>query len=248
MAEYRSTKSGKGLSRSARLPAALCTCLTAAAACFGEQQESRPNISVYGLKAIGVSQQLAVSLQENLESNLVKYDAYDVVSRSDIDLILSETRLEQAGAACDEEECLVAAGNLLGIQKMITGTVSRVGQTYNLVLKLIDVRSGQLEASANERHWGSEDRLLDVSERLLDRLVLVREETDNDTLEPIEADTSDISLSPGKEDVVAVQDAPGDTVARKAQPSRLARRVGWGALTLLGALAMCILAFTLIDS
>jgi hypothetical protein len=53
--------------------------------------EARPGITVFGLKAIGASQELASSLQEHLESRLLAYGAFDVLSRSDIDLILSET-------------------------------------------------------------------------------------------------------------------------------------------------------------
>ncbi len=127
------------------------------------QENSKTTISVYGLKSIGISQDLAESLQEHLESNLLKFDHYEILSRNDIDLILKENRFQQTGI-CTEEECLIEAGHILGVEKIITGTISMVGTTYNVVLKLIDVNTAKLESSVNHKHSGSIDTLLDVIE------------------------------------------------------------------------------------
>ena len=133
-------------------------------------QQGKTTISVYGLKSIGISQSLASSLQEHLESNLLKYEQYDVMSRNNIDVILKESRFQQTGM-CSEEECLVEAGNILGVEKIITGTISMVGSTYNVVLKMIDVGTAKLESSVNQKHSGNIDTLLDVIEISLHTLL-----------------------------------------------------------------------------
>jgi hypothetical protein len=51
-------------------------------------------VSVYGLKAIGTSQDLARALQEHLEALLIRSSRFEVLSRTDIDLILRENRLQ----------------------------------------------------------------------------------------------------------------------------------------------------------
>ena len=127
-------------------------------------------ISVYGLKSIGIPQSLAASLQEHLESNLLKYEQYDVMSRNNIDLILKENKFQQTGA-CSEEECLIEAGHILGVEKIITGTVSMVGSTYNVVLKMIDVETAKLESSVSRKHSGNIDTLLDIAEVSLKTLI-----------------------------------------------------------------------------
>ncbi len=134
------------------------------------EELDKTTISVYGLKSIDISQSLAESLQEHLESNLLNYQQYDVLSRNDIELILKESRFQQTGI-CQEEDCLVEAGNLLGVEKIITGTISLVGTTYNVVLKLIDVTTAKLESSVNNKHSGSIDTLLDVIEISLHKLL-----------------------------------------------------------------------------
>jgi len=135
----------------------------------------KTTISVYGLKSIGISQSLATSLQEHLESNLLNYEQYDVMSRNDIDLILKESRFMQTGIA-SEEESAIAAGHILGVDKIITGTISLVGSTYNIVLKMIDVGTAKLESSVNQKSTGNADTLLYVIENSLHMLIVKRNE------------------------------------------------------------------------
>lgn len=142
-------------------------------------QQGKTTISVYGLKSIGIPQSLASSLQEHLESNLLGYEQYDVMSRNNIDVILKESRFQQTGM-CSEEECLVEAGNILGVEKIITGTVSMVGSTYNVVLKMIDVGTAKLESSVNQKHSGNMDTLLDVIEISLHTLLGETEKNDKE--------------------------------------------------------------------
>lgn len=137
---------------------------------MGAEFAEKITISVYGLKSIGVPQSLAASLQEHLESNLLQYGQYDVMSRNNIDLILKENKFQQTGA-CSEEECLIEAGHILGVKKIITGTVSMVGSTYNVVLKMIDVETAKLESSVSRKHSGNIDTLLDVAEVSLKTLI-----------------------------------------------------------------------------
>ena len=134
------------------------------------EELNKTTISVYGLKSIGIPQSLASSLQEHLESNLLRYERFDVMSRNNIDVILKESRFQQTGM-CSEEECLVEAGNILGVEKIITGTISMVGATYNVVLKMIDVGTAKLESSVSKKHTGSIDTLLDIIEVSLKTLI-----------------------------------------------------------------------------
>ncbi len=220
-------------------------------------------ISVYGLKPVGVSRELAVSIQEQLESNLLTYGRYEVLSRSDIDLILQESRFQQSGV-CTDRSCLVEASSVLGVEKLVTGTISKVGSTYNLVLKLIDIHSATLESSANQRHAGSVDNLLDVSERLLDSLLQGRGETPIDTIVQTVVKTrtdtvtvrdtvwalAEPELPPVPEPAVA--DTPGTvptavSTVRPDQPRRTRGWLGLGAAIILGGIAATVLTASIAD-
>ncbi|MBD3242764.1 MAG: hypothetical protein GF331_19385 [Chitinivibrionales bacterium] len=219
-------------------------------------------ISVYGLKPIGVSRELAVSIQEHLESNLLTYGRYEVLSRSDIDLILQESRFQQSGA-CNDESCLVEAGTVLGVEKLVTGTISRVGSTYNLVLKLIDIRSATLESSANQRHAGSVDNLLDVGEQLLDTLLRHRAEPLIDTIVKtvVRTRTDTVTVRDTVWAMPAPQPLPLDTppalpdtvpaTPTTAMPApEQTRTRGWlgvGAAVILGTIAATVLTVSIGD-
>lgn len=157
---------------------------------------SKTAISVYGLKSIGIPQSLAESLQEHLESNLLKFEQYNVLSRNDIDIILKESRFQQTGI-CSDENCLAEAGHILGIEKIITGTISMVGSTYNIVLKMIDVKTAKLESSVNQKHSGNIDTLLDVIEVSLHILLeeeqkAVREKEKRENVEKLKTELAEL--------------------------------------------------------
>jgi TolB-like protein len=130
----------------------------------------KTTVSVYGFKSIGIPQALAESLQEHLESNVLHYAHLGVLSRNDMEIILMESKFQYSGI-CSEEECLAQAGHIVGVKKIITGTVSRIGSIYNVVLKLIDVNTAELQASVNRKHSGYVDGLLDVVEISLRELL-----------------------------------------------------------------------------
>jgi TolB-like protein len=228
-------------------------------------------MSVFGLKAIGISQELAESLQEHLESNLLQYRRFEVLSRSDIALILKENQFQQSGT-CTGDECVVEAGHILGVQKIVTGTLSKIGNTCNVVLKLIDVQSGKLESSANRQYTGGVEGLLEVMEQLLDDVVdeatvrgflperdtvvvrdtvwkenrIVRTETDTVRVR----DTVWVQKHP-EPAVPVVSQAPAP--ARKpvpavpTRPSRKARRVTLGATIILCCLAAVVITASITD-
>jgi TolB-like protein len=210
-------------------------------------------ISVYGLKAISVSDNLAESLQEHVESNLINYGLFDVMSRSDMDMILKENRFQQSGA-CSDEECVVEAGHILGVQKIVTGTVSRVGHTYNVVLKMVDVESGRLESAANRKHTGSIDNLLDIAEEMVGELIGPKKNEENESdsatapapVLPTELHAEDTSAK--KAESMDITVAADKKPAKAGQePSPKAKWLGIGALALLGSVAAIVLISNLVD-
>jgi TolB-like protein len=211
------------------------------------QSGSKETISVYGLKSIGIPEILASSLQEHLESNLIKYDKYSVLSRNDIEIILKENNYRQANFR-SQEDCVIKVGHIVGVDKVVTGTISKVGSTYNLVLKLIDIKTTKIEASANNKYSGSIDSLLNVVELTVEELcreeLVIHEEP----------------LKQGKEDITIQEDIPDtrlidQTISDietdsnsvedqiKNKTSRKGINIGIGAIIVLIGTMCCLLAF-----
>ncbi len=93
----------------------------------------------------GVSKQETVTLGNRLRSMLVRTNAYVVLERGKMEEILQEQGFQQSG--CTTTECAVEVGRLLNMQKMVSGSFGKVGQTYTIDLALIDVGTAQIEQS-----------------------------------------------------------------------------------------------------
>lgn len=92
-------------------------------------------------------------------SELLNTGKVRVMERSQMSRILQEQGFQQSGA-CDGSECAVQVGRLLSVQSMILGTVAKVGDTYTLTARLVDVGSGEVLASATRNSPAKADALL----------------------------------------------------------------------------------------
>jgi len=73
--------------------------------------------------------------------------------------------------ACDSTDCAVEYGQILSVEKIVVGTVGKLGDTYQIVLKLIDVDTGNVERSGKAQGTGKEDVLLKLVEDAVPKLV-----------------------------------------------------------------------------
>ena len=83
--------------------------------------------------------------------------------------ILGEQKFQMSG--CVAQECKVEAGQILGVGKIVNGSVGLVGKTYYLTLQLIDVKTGKVELSAEDTCKCEVDDLLDSTKRLAKKLL-----------------------------------------------------------------------------
>ncbi len=95
---------------------------------------------------------------------------YEVIDRGNMNKILGEQKFQMSG--CVAQECKVDAGQILGVGKIINGSVGLVGKTYYITLQLIDVKTGKIEISAEDECKCEVDELLgsttDLAKKLLD--------------------------------------------------------------------------------
>jgi len=92
-------------------------------------------------EGIGVSETEMIA--GRLETELIRRGAFVVLERRRMDDILVEQGMQQSGA-CDTESCEVKMGQLLGVDKVLTGSLGKVGAVYSLNVKLLDVATGKI--------------------------------------------------------------------------------------------------------
>lgn len=117
-----------------------------------------------------VTQDEADILTDALINELSKTGAFQMMERSQMDQVLKEQGFQQTGA-CDAGQCAVEMGRLLGIQTMMTGSIGKLGNTYVLSTRMVDVKTGTIVKSASRNLKGSisdclEDLLPEVAKDL----------------------------------------------------------------------------------
>jgi len=98
-------------------------------------------IAVFDFENNGLETNEVRQLSTRLENELVKLGDFKVVERTKIDEVLKEQKLQFSGCV---EECLVDAGEILGANQIILGSIGKIGGLYTLSAKLVDVESGEL--------------------------------------------------------------------------------------------------------
>ena len=115
-------------------------------------------LAVLDLEAESISESEAKILTQRLTSRIIELSDYTVVERANIDKILNEQKFQHSG--CTDSECAVEIGQLLNADVTVVGTVSKLGKTYTIDSRIIDVRNGEALGSASYTHTGNIDQLV----------------------------------------------------------------------------------------
>jgi hypothetical protein len=126
-------------------------------------------VAVTGFRSSGIEHNLLLSLREQVESQLISHPDFCVVSRTELSLIEEESRMRQE-KGLQGDSSLIATANRYGVQKLLTGTITTVAGKYAMVLKVIDIHTGQIEHADYRRFTGNSDALFIQAAEAVDKL------------------------------------------------------------------------------
>ncbi|HLL05679.1 MAG TPA: hypothetical protein VK539_34230 [Myxococcaceae bacterium] len=107
--------------------------------------EERPKLLVMELSAQGAQPEQAAALTSALVQTLSERGLFQVLSADDVQTLLSAERQRQLTGVCNEDasRCALDVGSLLQARYVLTGSLSRLGNTYELALQMLDSVKGQ---------------------------------------------------------------------------------------------------------
>lgn len=126
-------------------------------------------ISVLNLDPNGLTIQEAKIITDRIRSTLPRLGVYNVQERGKMEAIFDEMKFQLSG--CASEECVVQAGQLLGAEKMLYGSVGHLGNFFTLELMILDVETGSIEQTCSYEVQGDIGRLLKGAEEALSELL-----------------------------------------------------------------------------
>lgn len=108
-------------------------------------QPASKNVAVLDFQGLGLSPFEAIALSERFRIELFATQKYVVLERGKMDEILSEQGFQKSG--CTTDECLVEIGKLINVQYIFGGTISKFGEVFTVMVRLIDVQTGKIVQS-----------------------------------------------------------------------------------------------------
>ena len=119
-------------------------------------------IAFFQLEAQGVEPKVSSIVTDMLLLEMSKMQDAKVIGSKEIDAMLGYEQKKQI-SGCTDTSCMVAIGGALGVDKILMGSVGKLGTSYMLNLKLINISSASIEQMYGKRlKGGNEEEFLDI--------------------------------------------------------------------------------------
>ncbi len=110
-------------------------------------------IAVTAIEYDNVTASESKILSERLRDELFLTGKFDVLERDRMEPIMNEVELQLSGMT--SEQGLSKIGNLLGVEQIVTGSVSQISGTYHLSIRMIAVSTFRVMKVASEEYRGN---------------------------------------------------------------------------------------------
>ena len=130
-----------------------------ATAIFAEAEPGPISVAVLPFSGHGVDSISALVVSDALSDELMRTGQVQVMERSQIKSILNEQGFQQSGA-CDGSECAVQTGRILSVQDIVVGTIGKLGDSYSLSVRLVNVETGEVTRSSHRMQQGAIDAVV----------------------------------------------------------------------------------------
>lgn len=128
-------------------------------------------VAVADLTGLALGKDEVATLSEKVRTVLAKTKFFRLLSRNDMENVLAAQKFQRTGN-CDETQCLAEMGRVLAVQKIIGGTIGRVGARFSLSLRLVDVETAQIDQQVDRDATCATEDLLDEIKALTVELAL----------------------------------------------------------------------------
>jgi hypothetical protein len=107
----------------------------------------RKRIAILGFRANNVTKPYADVVRDILEVTLYKTNAFEILERYQMDIILKERGLDKT--TCSDKDCAIELGKLLSVDFVVVGSVNKLGK-FTITLKFVNVKEAKLEYADSE--------------------------------------------------------------------------------------------------
>ncbi|MFB0515764.1 MAG: PEGA domain-containing protein [Candidatus Neomarinimicrobiota bacterium] len=120
--------------------------------------QEKQTLAVLEFEGFGLSESEVQALTNRLRTNTTQLGVYRVIERGLMLQILQKQDFQLTG--CTSNECAVEIGQLLGAQLVLAGSIGKVGNTWTVEMRIVDVESRAVIETASYGTQGSIDLVL----------------------------------------------------------------------------------------
>ena len=132
---------------------------------YSAPTETLTNIAVVDFIGNNISDGEVNALTDRLRVELFKTKHFKVIEREMMQEVLKEQGFQQSG--CTTDKCMVRIGRLVGVEKIIGGSISKVGNVYSVSSRIVNVETGEIEKSEVYDYIGEIGQLLTNGMRMV---------------------------------------------------------------------------------
>ena len=116
-------------------------------------------IAVVDFTGNNVTEDECRALTDRLRTELFNTQHYKVIEREEMmNKILVEQKFQYSG--CVTDVCMVEVGKLIGVEKIVGGSISQVGNVFSVSARIVNVETGEIETTGVYDHMGNIGELL----------------------------------------------------------------------------------------
>jgi PBP1b-binding outer membrane lipoprotein LpoB len=114
--------------------------------------------AVMRFESAGMDSGVSMVITDIFTNQIQANGKYRVMERSQMNKILSEQGFQNSGA-CSTTECAVEIGRLLSIDKMFVGSIGKLGESWVINIRIINIKTGEIVSNLSKQVVGKVDNL-----------------------------------------------------------------------------------------
>ena len=115
-------------------------------------------VAVMRFEAVSIDSGVSIIITDIFTNQIQANGKYRVMERSQMNKILGEQGFQSSGA-CNSTECAVEIGRLLSIDKMFIGSIGKLGESWFVNIRIIDIKTGEILSTLSKQVKGKVDNL-----------------------------------------------------------------------------------------
>lgn len=116
-----------------------------------------------------VDKDVASAFTDSVAAEVQKVPGVRVITQSDIQALLSLEKQKKMFGCSEDASCLAEIGGALGVEYLVVGNVARLGSSWLMFLKVIDVKKVSTVSRADTK-GANEDALLETIPRMIEQM------------------------------------------------------------------------------